>query len=131
MTGEETMNRTIVQQGADFTVLPDGSAFGTVSLPLPKNHWLYQPCPDGWDEERDCAPDRPRPILSHAQRDAVIAAGRYAVRGATMCGKESDFDPDALVQNLVVALCGPYQGNCFVAKPASTAQLDWEDRHRR
>jgi hypothetical protein len=25
-----------------------------------------------------------------------------------MCGKEQDFDPDALVQNAVYALCGPY-----------------------
>jgi len=38
----------------------------------------------------------------------VVAAIRYAVRGATMCGREQDFDPDALVQNAVYALCGPY-----------------------
>ena len=54
--------------------------------------------------------DKPEPILTHAQRDAVIAAVRYAVRGATMRGKCPDFDPDALVQIAVVALCGPYGG---------------------
>ena len=90
--------------------LPDGSGFFTASLPLPTTHWLYAPAPDGWNEERDCAIDLPKPILTHAQREAVIAAVRYAVRGATMRGTELDFDPDALVQNAVVALCGFYGG---------------------
>lgn len=36
----------------------------------------------------------------------IWEAGRYAVRCATMNGKEMDFDPDALVQNLVVGLLG-------------------------
>lgn len=87
-------------------VLPDGSAFALASFPLPANHWLYA--------EREYAPgaedpkELPAPILTHAQRDAVVAAIRYAVRGATMCGKEPDFDPDALVQNAVYALCGPF-----------------------
>lgn len=92
----------------NVTVLPDGSAFSTASFPLPRDHWLYAPRPNGWDSERDCMPDQPHPILTHAQRDAVVAAGRYAVRAATMNGTENDFDPDALVQNLVVALCGNY-----------------------
>lgn len=87
-------------------VLPDGSAFATASFPLPKDHWLYAPRGD-WDSVRDEFAETPLPILTNAQRDAVIAAGRYAVRGATMCGKEADFDPDALVQNLCYALCGP------------------------
>lgn len=56
------------------------------------------------DEARDTTADTPHPILTHRQRDAVVAAVRYAVRGATMCGKEADFDPDALVQNAVYAL---------------------------
>lgn len=87
-------------------VLPDGSAFATASFPLPKDHWLYAPRGD-WDSVRDDFAETPLPILTNAQRDAVIAAGRYAVRGATMCGKEADFDPDALVRNLCYALCGP------------------------
>ncbi|SUW10772.1 Uncharacterised protein [Bordetella bronchiseptica] len=99
------------------TVLPDGSAFALASFPLPATHWLYA--------EREYAPgaeepkELPDPILTHAQRDAVVAAIRYAVRGATMCGKEQDLDPDALVQNAVYALCGPYG---FAAPAAGDAR---------
>ena len=87
-------------------ILPDGSAFGVMSFPLPDDHWLYAPneYKDGEYEPIDL----PKPILTHALRDAVVAAVRYAVRGATMRGQETDFDPDALVQNAVYALCGPY-----------------------
>jgi len=88
------------------TILPDGSAFGVMSFPLPDDHWLYAP-----NEYRDgeYEPiDLPKPILTHALREAVVASVRYAVRGATLRGQETDFDPDALVQNAVYALCGPY-----------------------
>ncbi|KAE8757345.1 hypothetical protein FSO04_24305 [Paraburkholderia madseniana] len=90
------------------TILPDGSAFFVGSLPLPKDHWLYAPRCDQWDSERDTTADTPHPILTHEQRAAVVAAVRYALRGATKCGQDLDFDPDALVQNAVFALCGPY-----------------------
>ncbi|WP_116791425.1 hypothetical protein [Achromobacter dolens] len=112
------------------TVLPDGSACALASFPLPATHWLYA--------EREYAPgaeepkDLPAPILTHAQRDAVVASIRYAVRGATMCGKEQDFDPDALVQNAVYALCGPY-GPTVAAPAAGDARdaerLDWLQQH--
>ncbi|MGW8304323.1 MAG: hypothetical protein ACWGIK_00665 [Achromobacter pulmonis] len=87
-------------------VLPDGSGCALASFPLPTDHWLYaaREYAPGAEEPKELPP----PILTHAQRDAVVAAIRYAVRGATMCGKEQDFDPDALVQNAVYALCGPY-----------------------
>jgi hypothetical protein len=88
--------------------LPDGSGFFIGSFPLPKDHWLYAKGPEGWDNERDCALDQPQPILTRAQRESVIKAIRYAIRGATRNGQEMDFDPDALVQNAVMALCGPY-----------------------
>ena len=101
-------DRTPTQQGAACVILPDGSAFATASWPLPKDHWLYAPSPEGWDSERDCMPDLPRPILTGEHRAAVQAAIRYAVRAATLNGKEPDFDPDALVQNASVALCGFY-----------------------
>jgi hypothetical protein len=87
-------------------VLPDGSAFGVMSFPLPDDHWLYAP-----NEYRDGEHepiDLPKPVLTRPFRDAVVAAVRYAVRGATTRGQETDFDPDALVQNAVYALCGPY-----------------------
>lgn len=90
----------------NVTVLPDGSAFFVASFPLPKDHWLYAPQCAEWDSERDTSADTPRPILDSSQRAAVIAAIRYAIRGATMNGKEMDFDPDALALNAVYALCG-------------------------
>lgn len=87
--------------------LPDGSGFMIGSLPLPTDHWLY--APNTYSQPDQIEPDDlPAPILTHALRDAVVAAMRYAVRGATMRGTSLDFDPDALVQNAVYALCGPY-----------------------
>jgi len=88
------------------STLPDGSAFVIMSFPLPKQHWLYAPRQymPGHDEPVEL----PSPVLTHADRDRVVAAIRYAVRSATMCGAEMDFDPDALVQNAVYALCGPF-----------------------
>jgi hypothetical protein len=88
------------------TILPDGSAFATASWPLPKDHWLYAPRGE-WDNVRDEYAECPAPILNNSHVQAVRAAIKYAVRGATMCGKEMDFDPDAMVQNAVYALCGP------------------------
>ena len=90
----------------EITLLPDGSAFGVMSFHLPEDHWLYA---DREYRDGECEPiELPKPILTHADREIVVAAIRYAVRGATMCGQEMDFDPDALVQNAVYALCGPY-----------------------
>ncbi len=102
-----TVNTAAASGAADnCTILPDGSAFAVGSFPLPQDHWLYAP------HEYEPGADEPKellaPILTHAQRNEVVAAVRYAVRGATMCGKEPDFDPDALVQNAVYALCGPF-----------------------
>lgn len=95
-----------VGERGSITVLPDGSAFGVMSFPLPKDHWLYaeREYEDGADQPKEL----PAPILNHGCRGIVEAAVRYAVRGATNCGKEPDFDPDALVQNAVYALCGPF-----------------------
>ena len=76
--------------------LPDGSSCFLLSYALPEDHWIY-------DSDHD-----PSPVLDHAYRKDIVAAVRYAIRGATMNGKEMDFDPDALVQNAVYALCGPY-----------------------
>lgn len=94
------------QQQEPVTVLPDGSAFAVMSYPLPKDHWLYadRQYNDGEYEPVELG----KPVLTHELRDAVVSAVRYAIRGATNCGKEVDFDPDALVQNAVYALCGPF-----------------------
>lgn len=102
------------------TILPDGSGFGILSLPLPKDHWLYAEC--GYEEDAIEPKDLPAPILTHALRQQVIDAIRYAVRSATNCGKEDDFDPDALVQNAVYALCGPYGA----AAPTPPVEDRWQ-----
>ena len=103
---EEALAEQPAQHQEAVTVLPDGSAFAVMSYPLPKDHWLYadRQYNDGADEPVELG----RPILTHEMRDAVVSAVRYAIRGATNCGKEVDFDPDALVQNAVYALCGPF-----------------------
>ena len=85
------------------------------SFPLPKDHWLY--APREYDVDAENPKELPSPILTHALRAEVVSAIRYAIRGTTMCGKETDFDPDALVQNAVYALCGPY-GSAALAAPA-------------
>lgn len=90
--------------------LPDGSGFFVASFPLPTDHWLYAPGCQEWDNERDTSADTPQPILDNSQREAVKAALRWAVRGATMNGTEPDFDHDALVLNAAYALCGPCIG---------------------
>lgn len=86
-------------------VLPDGSAFCTGSFPLPKDHWLYADS-DGFE-----APPMPMRMGETDPRrrwfeDAVASAARYAVRASTMNGKDNDFDPDAIVQNMIVGLLG-------------------------
>ena len=86
---------------------PDGSGWATMSLPLPKDHWLTQP---GHNE-----PPMPFRVGTEEQRsgknrqewaDAIRAAGKYAVRASTTNGKIIDFDPDAMLQNFVVGMLG-------------------------
>jgi len=86
----------------EATRLPDGSGFAVMSLPLRKDHWIYA--------DRVDDPPAPMRIGRGAERDRLAAqireAARYAVRGATMNGSEMDFDPDALVQNMIVGMLG-------------------------
>ena len=85
------------------TVLPDGSAFAVVSMPLPKTHWIYK-------RKLNRAPPAPflmgKGKLRSKLEKKVREAAYYAIRGATMNGTCPDFDPDALVQNLIVGLFG-------------------------
>lgn len=76
----------------DVTILPDGSALATASRPLPKDHWLYAPRVD-WDDERDEFAECPYPILTHAQRDAVVAAiGGCVTRQGLSTGRKTSTD---------------------------------------
>jgi hypothetical protein len=96
------------------TKLPDGSAFAVMSMPLPKNHWIYG------DESVENEGFEPPPMPMRMgtdnphrkpMEDMVRQAARYAIRSATMKGKEDDFDPDALVQQLVVGMLGYFTPN--------------------
>lgn len=92
---------TIARDGS-VAILPDGTAVFCASYPLPKDHWLYADHPNvppmplrvGLGEERS------------AKAEEIRAAARYAIRAATMNGKEQDFDPDAMVQNFIVGMLG-------------------------
>lgn len=89
-------------------VLPDGSGFATMSMPLPKDHWLLA---DGHN-----VPPAPfkiglvsQPVLNRTRdmwAEDIRKAARYAIRASTDNGKIVDFDPDAMVQNFVVGLIG-------------------------
>ena len=81
--------------------MPDGSGWAMASYPLPKDHWIYEP---------NIAPPMPMRIGTGPERDKLAeqirGAAKYAIRGATMSGKDESFDPDALVQNMIVGMLG-------------------------
>lgn len=90
-------------------VAPDGSGFATMSIPLGKDHWIYAKGADGFS----LPPPMPFRMaghdpLRHEWSEKVREAAKYAVRGATMGGTAMDFDPDALVQNLIIGMFGYY-----------------------
>jgi hypothetical protein len=89
------------------TILPDGSAFDVISLPLSNDHWIYRKGEDGFSEPPPM-PFRMGTSDSRRQKfnEMVRAAARYAVKASTMHGQDSDFDPDAMVQNFVVGMLG-------------------------
>ena len=119
--------------------LPDGSGFMIGSFPLPKDHWIYDGdrhesygvfnTPPmvfkmGAKEaamliiaERDDSQDAGLPVAKgvtmtkQSFADAIREAGKYAVRCATLNGKDMDFDPDALLQNLVTGFLGYHTEN--------------------
>lgn len=75
----------------------------TASFPLPTDHWLY--------EDKFAAPPMPFRMGKADPRRAeweqkIKAAARHAVRASTMNGKSEDFDPDAMVQNMIVGMLG-------------------------
>ena len=127
----------------ECAALPDGSGFATMSFPLPEDHWIY-----GKDDKihpvhgfrlnpppmvfrmgendhavvarfpNDGFPPRHDRLTRNEFAEKIRACGKYAVRSATMDGKEDDFDPDALLQNLVVAFLGYWTEN-------GLSEVDW------
>lgn len=93
--------------------LPDGSGFAVMSMPLPKDHWSVVN-PDTPNEppmsmlcgEGDTITIGTRTFTRREMADLIRTAGKYAYRCSTMNGKDTDIDPDALLQNLVVGLLG-------------------------
>lgn len=110
----ELVGGTITSGG----VLPDGSGFATVSYPLPKTHWLYNqdgseycgPCPmvfrTGTKEQRFG-------MSRNEFAEKIQVAAKYAIRASTLCGKDDDFDPDAMVQNMVCGMLGFWTADGF------------------
>lgn len=105
----------------ECALLPDGSGFAVMSMPLPKDHWALadghdvppMPFRMGTGEHVAVAvfpnagwPDRSVRLTRHEFAEKIREAGRYAYRASTMNGKEPDLDPDALLQNLIVGLLG-------------------------
>ena len=109
--------------------LPDGSGFMIGSFPLRKDHWIYSNedgfnvppmplrigedvsvslgfIPSGRETDTFTGAVYGVTITRKKFEQMLRAAGKYAVRCATMNGKEMDFDPDALLQNLVVGMFG-------------------------
>ena len=62
-----------------------------LSFSLSETHWLYEKDAEGLigDPPKDGGP---------------VAAYRWAIKAATDCGNILDFDPDAMVQNIIYAL---------------------------
>ena len=100
-----------------------GVGFAVMSMPLPKTHWIYKgdrtdtygtfnvpPMPFRMGSADEIV-IRGEILTKRQFSDKIKAAGQYAVRAATMNGKEMDFDPDALIQNLLVGMLGYWTEN--------------------
>lgn len=91
------------------TVLPDGSAFAVMSYKLPEDHWSTAEVLEGEKMTGECS-NMACPPESRVQRylgAQIELATKVGYRGASMYGKVSDIDPDALTQNVRFALLGP------------------------
>lgn len=94
--------------------LSDGSGFATLSMPLREDHWLYEtdPAAPGYSGPS------PMPMAGNCHdplrlilQDHLQTASRYGIRSSTSCGREDDFDPDAMVRNIEIGLFGYYGKN--------------------
>lgn len=99
MSEDRKMTGTVQEKG----ILPDGSGYAVISYPLPKDHWSTAPGFNVPPMPMRMGTDDPGRDI---KADQIRAAARYAIRASTMNGQESDFDPDAMVQNFVVGMLG-------------------------
>ena len=101
--------------------LPDGSGVAFASLPLPASHWLTRPgsnvppIPFRMGAlslvninivHTDGTADEYFPLSRDEFADLLRKAARHAVRAATLNGSVEKWDPDAIIQNLVVGMLG-------------------------
>lgn len=84
--------------------LPDGSGFFTGTLPLPKDHWIYEDSGEPPVVFRTGTSDPERKFFADKIREVM----QYAIKASTMSGKEMDFDPDAMVKNAIIGFLGYY-----------------------
>lgn len=86
----------------------DGSGFATMSIPLPEDHWLYE------TDEQGFTPNPTYELLlggGRARRyfeDLLQPGIRNGIKAATRCGRDDDFDPDAMARNIVIGHFGVY-----------------------
>jgi hypothetical protein len=81
----------------------DNHGYATMSYSLPESHWLYENNPTYPPVPLLMGTDNP---LRNVWKEKIIEAGKYAIRATTSSGKINDPDPDAWLQNLIVALLG-------------------------
>ena len=99
-------------------VLPDGSACFTSSMPLPKDHWLY---------EVDSEGNMPPPPMTHRMGTSdprrkeweakIRAAAEHAARYALGGGQFTDPDPDCFVQAMIVGMLGYHTADGLGSEP--------------
>jgi hypothetical protein len=90
----------------DCIILPDGSAFGCMSFPLPVDHWIYTTDDYGYTGPPPMTFRMRAGVDRKEMENKIRIAAQYAVKASTQCGKDNDFDPDALVQNMIVGMLG-------------------------
>lgn len=86
--------------------LPDGSGFSVMSFSLPKSHWIYQRDEETENELPIHVLTNPRIVSYEERRASMVPAVREAIRQSTANGTEPDFDPDALVMNVLNNILG-------------------------
>jgi hypothetical protein len=119
-TGEDAVREIAKAVGGTINEigrLPDGSGFATMSIPLSKDHWIYSG--SGRDDSpapfRLGAKDKIRVIIGDhfdvcfsksVMQEYLRDAFKYAIRSSTGHGEDMDFDPNAMLQNLMTGLFG-------------------------
>lgn len=108
--------------------LPDGSGVMTGKFPLPKDHWIYEASGEPPMPMKRGVEDPVRKTMT----EQVRAAAQYALQCATMSGGDMDFDPDAVIQNLIVGLFGYHtkdgsEGGELISRNSSIDKDDDDD----